>query len=184
MKDILSVIPDSTMAEFDAAFGAVSEGFIPPDIEGKYVIGPKQRVASNVAGWPLVPPEPEPNATLQFFNQNNGVASIEFSEAFDQRTDTVYVMGNENDFTAYAIESKSYDLVYSEDTYHVDMKRGIVVKGSVSAEGIRNLHFAVVIMDVNDDSDGLIPQYEAGSYFIYKDGDGLASRLDSAGGGL
>lgn len=183
VQDILSVIPDSAMVQFNAAFGAVPEGYIPPKIEGRFVIGPKQRVASNVIGWPLVMPEPEPNATLWFFDQHNGVAGMEFSEALEQQTDTVYVMGSGNDFTAYVIESKSYDMAYSENTYHVDLKRGIVVKGSMTAEGIRNLYFAVVIMEVNDDSDGLIPQYEPGSYFIYKDGDGIASRLDSEGGG-
>lgn len=182
VKDILSVIPDSAMVQFNAAFGAVHEGYVPPKIEGQFVIGPKQRVASNVASWPLVMPVPEPNATLRFFNQHNGVTGMEFSEAFAQQTDTVYVMGNGNDFTAYVIESKSYDMAYSDDTYHVNMKRGIVVKGSIAAEGIRNMFFAVVIMEVNDDSHGLIPQFEPGSYFIYKDGDGMASRLDSEGG--
>lgn len=182
VKDILSVIPDSCMAQFEAVLGAVPEGKVPPDVEGLYVIGPKQRVASNVSGWPLVMPNPEPNATLHFFRQHNGVAGMEFSEALEQQTDTVYLMGNESDFTAYVIESKSYDMAYSNATYHVDMKRGIVIKGCIVPEGIRDLYFAVVIMDVSDDSDGIIPQFAPGSYFIYKDGDGLASRLDSIGG--
>lgn len=183
VQDILSVIPDSVMVQFNAAFGAVPEGYIPPKIEGRFVIGPKQRVASNVVGWPLVMPEPEPNATLWFYDQHNGVAGMEFSEALEQQTDTVFVMGSGNDFTAYVIESKSYDMAYSKDTYHVDMKRGIVVKGSMTAEGIRNLYFAVVIMEINDNSGGLIPQFEPGSYFIYKDGDSMASHFDSKGVG-
>lgn len=182
VNDILSVIPDSAMAQFNAAFGALPEGYVPANIEGQYVVGPKQRVASNVAGWPLVMPEPEPNATLSFFSQHNGVVGMEFSEALNQVTDTVYVMGCGAGFSAYVIENKSYDMAYSDDTYHVDMKRGIVIKGSIDAEGIRNLYFAVVVMEVSDDSNGLIPQYEPGSYFIYKDGNGMASRLDVEGG--
>lgn len=184
VHDILSVIPDSAMAQFNAAFGDLHEGYVPANIEGQYVIGPKQRVASNVAYWPLVMPEPEPNATLHFLSQHNGVVRMEFSEALNQVTDTVYVMGSAADFSAYVIENKSYDMDYDDNIFHVDMKRGIVIKGSMTAEGVRNLYFAVVIMEVNDNSNGLIPQYEPGSYFIYKDGDGMASRFDADGGEL
>lgn len=180
VNDILSVIPDSTMAHFNATFGAISEGYVPTNIEGLYAINPKQRVASNVADWPLAIFEPD--ATIQFFSQHNGVVGMELYEASGQVTDTMYVIGNGADFTAYVIENKSYDMDYANSSYHVNMKRGIVIKGRMTAEGIRNLYLAIVIMEVDDDSDGSVPQFEPCSYFIYKDGDGLASRINSKGG--
>lgn len=182
IDDIFSVIPDSTMQAFEEAFGNVPQGYVPANIEGDYVIAPKQRVASNVAGWPLNPSDPEPNVSLRFSEQQNGVVRVELTEALEQVTDTAFVMGSGNDFTVYFIENKAYEVSFVQTSFHVDMKRGIVIKGSIDAEGIRNLYFAVVVMEVSDDSNGLIPQYEPGSYFIYKDGNGMASRLDVEGG--
>ena len=182
IDDILSVIPDSTMQAFEEAFGNVPQGYVPANIEGDYVIAPKQRVASSVAGWPLNPADQEPNVSLRFSEQQNGVVRVELTEALEQMTDTAFVMGSGNDFTVYFIENKAYEVPFVQTSFQVNMKRGIVIKGSMTAEGIRNLYFAVVIIEVSDDSNGLIPQYEPGSYFIYKDGNGMASRLDVEGG--
>lgn len=177
IDDILNMIPDSTMHVFEAAFGAVPHGYIPANIEGEYVVAPKQRVASSVVGWPLNPPEPEPNVTLRFSDQHNGVVRVELAEAAEQTTDTAFIMGTGNDFTLYFVENKSYEIPMT-DTVHVNMERGVIIKGSVDDEGISNLYFAVVILGVEDDSNGTVPQYEPGTYFIYKDGDGKASRLN------
>ena len=183
INEIFSVIPNSTLHDFELAFGSVPQGYIPAKIDGDYTMAPKQRVASNVAGWPLNPINPEPNVSLRFSEQHNGVVRVDLAEASEQTTDTAFVMGTDNAFTVYFVENKNYEVPFAGTAFHVNMKRGVVLKGNVEDEGIRNLYFAVVIMEVNDDSDGLIPQYEPGSYFIYKDGDGMASRLDSEGGG-
>lgn len=178
IDDILSVIPDSTMRAFEMAFGAVPQGYVPANIEGDYMIAPKQRVASSIAGWPLNPTDPEPNVSLRFSEQHNGVVRVELTEAQEQLTDTAFVMGSGNAFAVYYIENKSYEVPFADTAFHVDMNRGVILKGIVKDEGISNLFFAVVVLSVEDDSNGVIPQYEPGTYFIYKDGDGIASRLD------
>ncbi len=183
INDIFGVIPDSTLHDFESAFGSVPQGYIPANIEGDYVMAPKQRVASNVVGWPLNSIDPEPNVSFRFSAQHNGVVRVDLAEASEQTTDTAFVMGTDNAFAVYFIENKSYEVPFVGSVFHVNMERGVILKGNVEAEGIRNLYLAVVIMDVSDDSNGLIPQYEPGSYFIYRDGDGMASRLDSEGGG-
>ena len=183
INDIFSVIPDSTIHDFELAFGSVPQGYVPANIEGDYVIAPKQRVTSSLAGWPLNLTNPEPNVSLRFSEQHNRVVCVDLVEAFEQTTDTAFVMGTGNEFTVYFIENKSYEVPFGGTAFHVSMKRGVILKGDVKDEGISNLFFAVVIMDVESDSDGVIPQYEPGTYFIYKDGDGMASRLDSEGGG-
>ena len=58
IDDILSVIPDSIQTRFLSDFGGYPEGPVPPKIEGSFVINPKQRVTSNVSGWPLQAVEP------------------------------------------------------------------------------------------------------------------------------
>ena len=50
------------------------------------------------------------------------------------------------------------------------------MKGQVIEDGLKDFRYATIIMKSEDDSNGLIAQYPQGSYFIYKDGDGLAKR--------
>lgn len=176
IEEILQVIPDSTKQAFDLVLGTFPQGAIPPKIEGAFVVSPKQRVASSIENWPLNPADPEVDVNMDFYDQHNGVVTVKLTEVQEQVTDTAFVMGTGNDFTLYFIENKGYEVEATNATYHVSMKRGVVMKGRVTDEGIRDLYMAVVILAVEDDSNGVLPEYEPGTYFIYKDGDGMASR--------
>ena len=176
IDDILSVIPDSLEARFLSDFGSIPDGPVPPKIEGSYMMNPKQRVSSNVAEWPLQ--AVEPNVYLRFSKQHNGIVTMDLNEATETKTDTVFVCGNSNAFAVYFIENKAYDVQVDNHTYHVRMKRGIIMKGAVSDRGLSNFRYATIIMETEDDSGGLIGQYENGSYFIYKDGDGTAENQE------
>lgn len=176
IEEILQVIPDSTKQAFDLVLGTFPQGAIPPKIEGAFVVSPKQRVASSIENWPLNPADPEVDVYMDFYDQHNGVVTVKLTEVQEQVTDTAFVMGTGNDFTLYFIENKGYEVEATNATYHVSMKRGVVMKGRVTDDGIRDLYMAVVILAVEDDSNGVLPEYEPGTYFIYKDGDGMASR--------
>lgn len=168
IDDILSVIPDTLQTEFFAAFGDVPSGAIPPKIEGSYVVDPKQRVGSNMAGWPVN--TIEPNVYLRFAKQHNGIVAMDFNETTETVTDTVFVCGSGNSFAVYYIETKDYDLGW--------MKRGVLMKGKMTADGLSDFRYATVVMATEDHSGGQFGLYPNGTYFIYKDGDGLASNLD------
>lgn len=176
IDDILSVIPDSLEAKFLSDFGSIPDGPVPPKIEGSYMMNPKQRVSSNVEEWPLQ--AVEPNVYLRFSKQHNGIVTMDLNEATETKTDTVFICGNGSAFTVYFIENKAYDVQVDNHTYHVRMKRGIVMKGAVSDRGLSNFRYATIIMETEDDSGGLIGQYENGSYFIYKDGNGTAENQE------
>lgn len=176
IDDILSVIPDSLQTRFFAEFGSIPEGSVPPSIEGSYVMNPKQRVGSNVSGWPLQ--TIEPNLYLRFSNQHNGIAEMGLNEATETMTDTVFVCGNGNAFAVYFIEDKQYEMPINGQTFHARVKRGIVMKGKVTDAGLSDFRYATITMESEDDSNGLIGQYPNGSYFIYKDGDGIAKNED------
>ena len=176
IDDILTVIPDSLQTQFRAAFGEIPQGAVPPKIEGSYVVDPKARVGSNVADWPLQ--VTEPNTYLRFEKQHNGIAVMDLAEATEQATDTVFVMGNGNKFTVYFIEDKSYQLPVNGQTFQVWMKRGIVMRGQMTNEGIADFRLASIIMRAEDNSNGMLSQYAPGSYFIYKDGDGKAENFE------
>lgn len=176
IDDILTVIPDSLKTVFDGAFGAIPEGPVPPKIEGSYVVDPKQRVSTNVAIWPLT--LIEPNVYLKFSEQHNGVVTMDLNEATEQLTDTVFVMGHDNDFTVYFIENKSYDVPFNAQSFHVRVKRGVIMKGTASASGLSNFKIASIIMEAEDNSQGVMEQYAPGSFFVYRDGNGLAESFD------
>ena len=172
IDDILSVIPDSVQTRFLSEFGTIPEGPVPPKIEGSFVMNPKQRVSSNVDGWPLQ--AIEPNVYMRFTGQHNGIVAMDLNEATETMTDTVFVCGSGQNFTVYFIENKAYEMEVNGHTYHSRMKRGVVMKGEMVEAGLKNFRFATIVMETEDDSGGLIGQYENGSYFIYKDGDGTA----------
>ena len=172
IDDILSVIPDSLQTRFHSDFGGYPEGPVPPKIEGSFVINPKQRVTSNVSGWPLQ--AVEPNVYLRFTGQHNGIVAMDLNEATETLTDTVFVCGNGNRFTVYYIENKAYEMEVNNHVYQARMKRGVLLKGTMATNGITDLRFATIVLETEDNSGGLIGQYDKGSYFIYKDGDGTA----------
>lgn len=176
IDDILTVIPDTLKPAFDAAFGSIPTGPVPPKIEGSYVVDPKQRVSTNVDNWPLT--VIEPNVYLRFSGQHNGVTTLDLNEATEQHTDTVFVMGHHKDFTVYFIENKAYDVPFNGQSFHVNVKRGVIMKGTVTSNGLSNFKIASIIMEANDDSQGVLTQYAPGSYFLYKDGNGLAENFD------
>lgn len=176
IKDILSVIPDSLVGEFDSVFGNIPEGAIPPKIEGTYVMHERQRVYTNIPyNWPLSLVESD--VLLHFEGQHNGTVSLDLTDDTQNLTDRVYVMGSGNAFTAYVIEKKEYDMPIGDNTFHVKMKRGIVMAGVIEDAGIRNLRYASIIINADDNSNGEIEQYPPGSFFIYKDRDGLSERI-------
>lgn len=176
IDDILTVIPDTLKPMFDAVFGSIPQGPVPPKIEGSFVVDPKQRVNSNVATWPLS--VIEPNVYLRFSDQHNGVVAMDLNEATEQLTDTVFVMGRNQDFTIYFVEDKAYDVPFNGQSFHVKVKRGVIMKGTMNDRGMANFAIASIIMEAVDDSGGLLGQYPPGSFFVYRDGNGLAETLD------
>jgi hypothetical protein len=176
IDDILTVIPDTLKPMFDVVFGSIPQGPVPPKIEGSFVVDPKQRVSSNVSVWPLT--VIEPNLYLKFSDQHNGVVAMDLNEATEQLTDTVFVMGHNNEFTVYFVEDKAYDVPFNGQSFHVKVKRGVIMKGTMNDYGMANFSIASIIMEAEDDSEGLLGQYAPGSFFVYRDGNGLAEYLD------
>lgn len=176
IDDILTVIPDTLRPAFDGVFGTIPAGPVPPNIEGSYVVDPKYRISTNVTDWPLS--VIEPNVYLRFSDQNNGVVTMDLNEATEQMTDTVFVMGRDKDFTVYFVENKAYDMPYSGQTFQVRIKRGIIMKGTVTPDGLANFAIASIIIDAKDNSEGQLDQYSPGSFFIYRDGNALAENFE------
>ena len=165
---------------------AYYEDLIPQKLVGSYVMNQTMLVGSNVENVQV--PVSMPDVTLNFTSQHNSIASIEFTESsITQKTDTVFIMGNDNfnGFSAYFIEKKEFDQPYNGQTYRVKIKRGIIMCGSVTPDGLSGFEsplggsrfrFASIIISWDDNSQGALPKYEPGTYLIYEEGDGLAAK--------
>jgi len=172
IQDITKVIPDSLQSTFTEHFGMIHEGYIPPKVEGKFVMAKKERVYSNIgASWPLTVVEPNMYFTIK--DQHNREANFILGEATETETDTVYICGNDNYFTLYYIEEK----VMTYLGFNSRIKRAVLFNGEISEWGIKNLYNASVILEAYDNSGGSIVQYKKGDFFIYKDSDGLSERI-------
>ena len=169
---IETVIPQELLKVYSDSIGELYHGYIPPNVEGSFVINPKKRLLSNnLISWPLE--VIEPNMTISINNQHNGViVNFDCSEATTTSTDSVYIMGHDDCFTIYFREVKEF----VDEGFTTTITRGMILTGEIHQEGIRNLRYADIIIDVNDDSNGQIVQYPKGQYFIYEDGDGIAIR--------
>lgn len=174
VEEITSVIPDSLLNLFETYFGTIHSGYIPPNIEGEYVITPKQRVFSNIpeSNWPLDVIEPNMRITLS--KQHNRECIIRLDEATSTLTDTVYVTGLDNFFTIYYTEEK----VLQHSGYEHCIVRDIIIKGEMTEYGINDLNIASIIANVKDNSNGDIFQYKRGDFFIYKDGDRFSEKIN------
>lgn len=165
---------------------AYYEDLIPQKLVGSYIMDHTMLVGSNVGNTQF--PVSMPEVTISFTSQHNSIASIEFTESsITQKIDTVFIMGNDNfnGFSAYFIEKKEFDQPYNGQTYRVKIKRGIIMCGSVTPDGLSGFEapiggsgfrFASIIMDWDDNSQGALPKYEPGTYLIYEEGDGLAAK--------
>ena len=159
------------------------EDLIPPKLEGSYVMNQTMLVESNMENTQI--PASMSDVTMSFMGQHNSIAVIEFTESsITQKTDSVYIIGNDNGFAAYFIENKEYDQAYNCQTYHVKIKRGVIMCGSVTGAGLSGVtdghakfRYASIILKWENDPAVGLPQFEPGTYFIYEEGDGVAEKL-------
>lgn len=166
IEDFFSMIPDSLEPRFRSEFGDI-KGPVPPKIEGSYVLDPKQRISSNVEGWSLQ--IIEPNVYLRFSGQHNGIVTMDLNEAAETITDTVFIQGKDQDFVVYIIEKLNVEY------YSAWMRRAIIMKGRVTDAGLANFRYGTIVLEKEDPANQLA---EPGSYYIYKDGNGIADRFD------
>lgn len=142
-------------------------GLFPPDIMGEYKISPKQFIESNI-GFDFF--NDDQDVLLRVFNQQNRLAKVDFFEGGASRIDDAYVIGEGDNFTLYFTEDREVE--FMGVAYHYE--RLIVITGKKEANGIRDLYFGNVILNVENGFDPLVGDFEPGWYFIYDDADKLS----------
>lgn len=158
------MIPDSLQDKFLLQMGNPAEGFIPPNIEGEYLISEKQFCFSN-----FVDLSDHEDMHLRVTNQHNRVANVEFHEGETIYTDTAFIMGSGQHFTLYMTEKRSMSF-YADYT----ITRCVVIAGERTDQGIKNLLYGSIILAADNGGNPFLGTFTPGWYFIYKDKDGLS----------
>ncbi len=171
VEAILDYLPVEIQDSIDSHLGAIPQGPVPPNIEGNFLINPKTRCCSSLPNdyWPLNIEERD--MEIRIFDQHNGIATLELYEASELTTERVNVHGSGNRFSISYIEEKPVSM----DGVTTIIRRGIIIMGEISAEGIRDLHFLNVIIDVQEQRSN--EWTKPGQVYVYRDGDHLAERL-------
>lgn len=165
VKKLTEIIPEGWQNDFFTYYGDMPQGYIPPNIEGEYVISPKQFIYSN-----FIDLSDDLDMHLKVTDQHNRVAVVEFHEGETLHTDTAYIMGSGQNFSLYFEEERTMNFYGSLSS----VKRLVLITGEKKPEGIKYLRFGSMILDVHESGNPFIGNFVPGWFFIYKDQDGLA----------
>ena len=148
----------------------------PPSIEGSYLISMLSAQATSVPNDLVTPFTPFADREIRFFNQNNETLTIEtISRDFGNIRDSnaqgtgSFISGSGNDFTVFLITENNRDGIINltTDTY----------SGTIGAQGIENLQYAVFQLDDTGDPGGLLIPNDTGRLFIDNTVTGTTPRL-------
>lgn len=165
VRKLTEIIPEEWQNDFFTSYGDMPQGYIPPNIEGEYVISPKQFICSN-----FVDLSDDLDMHLKVTDQHNRVAVVEFHEGETLRTDTAYIMGSGQNFSLYFEEERTMNFYGSLSS----VNRLVLITGEKKPEGIKYLRFGSIILDVHESVNPFIGAFVPGWFFIYKDRDDLA----------
>lgn len=162
---IENVVPDDVRDKMED-YMPIYNGVNPPAIEGVYLVKPLKLVYDSY-GIGTPPDEDFTGMFMHFYNQNttNNTLSYEMMEANElvESSNNVYISGSGNNFTVY------FNSV--GEALDITVKQAIVISGTKSDDGIKNLYYGNVVLSLSEPSQYLLP---AGSYRIFKDGDGIS----------
>ena len=160
---IPNVVPDDVRDKMED-YMPIYNGITPPTIAGIYLAEPMQTVYDGFGQWTPGSIEAAP-MYMNFYNQNSekntlSFKSMEEGELTDQ-SDNVYISGSDNNFTVYFNSTAQ--------SFGVTLKLAVVISGTASTSGIKNLYYGVVVLSKSENREDMLPD---GSFRVFKDGDG------------
>ena len=147
----------------------IYDGVNPPNVEGEYVIKPCE--LSYDSGFNIEPGYVFADCFIKFYNQDSHKNTIDYQEK-QSSSETVgegaFISGEGNNFSIFF---NTKGISYFDD-YNVYTKEALVISGTKTADGIKNLEYAFIMVDKSDDSQSFI--MPVGDFRAIKDGDDLA----------
>lgn len=171
-KRINRVIPEEIIDQMDD-YIPIYEGKNPPNVEGQYLLSPSELVYDSTHGFSIG--HIFDDLYFQFLNQdmeNNTLDYVEEQGNSSQVGTGAFISGEGDRFSVFF--NTDGNAVY--DDYSFWYKTALVISGIKTADGIKDLDYAFVLVDKGDDPK---PYYiPSGSFRVFKDGDGLSTNTN------
>ena len=175
-KPIDQVIPDDIRKTMEP-YITIYDGNNPPNIEGIYVIDPMEIVYDMTGDYE---PGDKQFAIIYFetSNQNSTTNTLDYREqevingvvGSESKGEGAFISGEGNNFSVYFNTTGVTHL----DAYDVTSTHALVISGTKTNDGIRDLRYSFVMMDKGDDPEGMI--INKGDFRVFKDGDNWAEK--------
>ncbi|MCM1029107.1 MAG: DUF4988 domain-containing protein [Pseudoflavonifractor sp.] len=163
------IIPSDILPEIEP-WMPIYKGTTPPDVNGVYFADPFVTVYCEDQGnGGFDPGYVVTSEYLGFFNQNSTNLTIDFKQSTPNMSsykigDGCYIQGSDNKFTAFFNTEGQSKGIYT--------KTALLISGTKTANGIKDLYYAFVMVDKGNDPSNLL--MKKGVFRVFKDSDGMA----------
>lgn len=144
----------------------INEGKYPPSIVGQYLQSATVAVYCSDNGFAVG--DSACDCYYQFYDQtSNGMCKFNTRQlTITGHSDTVWIVGQGNKFTAFFVEKETYN-----DTAGTWCISSNLISGEITSGGIKNFYMAFIMLDKYDPMHKIM---DVNEYRIFKDSDGLA----------
>ena len=166
-KRIDHVIPPEYKDRMDP-YITIYEGANPPNIEGIYLLSPNELTYDTTNQFEIG--HVFSDMYFRFYNQdmvNNTLDYQEKQKSSEGSGTGCFISGEGNNFTVYF----NVDVTSRYEKYDISLKEALVISGTKTDDGIKNLEYAFVIVDKSSDPEQYV--IDPGDFRAFKDGDGL-----------
>lgn len=167
---IEDVVPPEILSQMEP-YMDIYYGKNPPIVEGTYFIDPFETVYCQDQGNGGYTPGTLVNSIyICFLNQDNTRLTLDYKSASSKGSsheigEGSFIAGSDDNFTVYFnTEGVSYD---------ISTKTALVISGTKTSSGIKNLEYAFVMVEKGADPDNIL--MKEGVFRVFRDKDGLAA---------
>ena len=169
LERINQVLPDNMRKQVEE-YIPIYDGDTPPNVEGVYLIDPLKAVYDSEGYY-------SPGKTLspkyiRFYNQDPATNTLDYAQKEDMsegKGEGSFISGSGNQFTVFF----NVEGVYRSDDYACEYKEAMVISGTRTDSGIKDLQYAFVMLEKGNDWKNNLMDVNA--FRVFKDGDGLAA---------
>lgn len=168
---IENVIPEDLVNKMSENI-TIYRGTNPPMIEGCYFIDPFVAVYCEDEGY-------EAGAVvtshiIRFLNQDNTYQTLDYigkskTGSITEEGNGAFISGSGNNFSVFFSTTGN---TITKKGNNVSRKTALIISGTKTSSGIKNLYYAFVMIEKNGDVDGEL--MKEGVYRVFKDKDGLS----------
>lgn len=165
---LTQVIPDDLRDQLDD-YIPIYDGSNPPNIEGEFLMSPNVLVFDSTNGFNVG--DGFADLYLKFYNQDmiNNTLDYQEKQAYSESSGTgCFISGEGDNFSVFfnvigVTHREEYDITY---------KTALVISGTKTDEGIKDLYYAFVFVEKSDDPKPYL--IDAGDFRSFKDSDGMS----------